>query len=111
MNACSHSDTLTYANIVKSNKEKVCISGKSHLKTINKRKLKYNVAQIVSFKCFSGATMHQLDYYVVPTLLDGTPKIVVIDIGSNDITGSKIKQINLDDLVQRIINIVLKCRS
>ena len=41
--------------------------------------------------------MHQLDYYVVPTLVDETPKIVVIHIGSKDITGSKIKQINLDD--------------
>ena len=31
--------------------------------------------------------------------------------GSKDITESKIKQINLDDLAQKIIDIGLKCRS
>ena len=101
----------SYANIVNSNKEKVCIIGDSHLKRINKRKLKYNVGQMVSFKCFSGANTKHLDYYVVPTLVDEIPQIVVIHIGSNDITESKIKQINLDNLAQKIIDTDLKCRS
>ena len=39
----------SYASIVNSNKEKVCIIGDSHLKGINKRKLKYNVGKMVSF--------------------------------------------------------------
>ena len=60
----------SYANIINSNKEKVCIISDSHIKRINKRKLKYNVGQMVSFKCFSGANTKQLDYYVVPTLVD-----------------------------------------
>ena len=63
----------SYANIVNSNKEKVCIIGDSHLKRINKRKLKYNVGKMVSFKCFGGASTKQLDYYIVPTLVDETP--------------------------------------
>ena len=58
----------SYANIVNSNKEKLCIIGDSHLKRINKRKLKYNVWQMVSFKCFRGDNTKQLDYYLVPTL-------------------------------------------
>ena len=66
---------------------------------------------MVSFKCFSGANTKQLDYYIVPTLVDETPQAVVIHIGSNDITESKIKQINLDDLAQKITDIGLKCRS
>ena len=66
---------------------------------------------MVSFKCFSGANTKQLNYYIVPTLVDETPQTVVIHIGSNDITESKIKQINLDDLAQKIIDIGLKCRS
>ena len=41
---------------INSNKEKVCVIGDSHLKRINERKLEYNVGQMVSFKCFSGAT-------------------------------------------------------
>ena len=89
----------------------MCIIGDSHLKRINKRKLKYNVGQMFSFKCFSGANTKHLDYYVVPTLVDETPQIVVIHIGSNDITESKIKQSNLDNLAQQIIDIGLKCRS
>ena len=49
----------SYANIINSNKEKVCITGDSHLKRINKRKLKYNVGKMVSFKCFGGASTKQ----------------------------------------------------
>ena len=80
----------SYANIVNSNKEKVCIIGDSHLKRrTNKRKLKYNVGKMVSFKYLSGGNTKQLDYYIVPTLVDETPQAVVIRIGSNDITESK----------------------
>ena len=49
----------TDANIVNSNKEKVCIIGDSDLKRINKRKLKYNIGKMVSFKCFSLANTKQ----------------------------------------------------
>ena len=49
---------------------------------------------MVSFKCFSGANTKKLDYCVVRTLVDETPQTVLIHIGSNDITESKIKQIN-----------------
>ena len=66
---------------------------------------------MVSFKCSSGGNTKQLDYYIVPTLVDETPQAVVIHIGSNDITESKIKQINLDDLAQKINDIGLKCTS
>ena len=65
---------------------------------------------MVSFNCFSGANTKQLDYYVVATLVDETPQTVVMHIGSNNITESTIRQINLDDLAQKIIDIGLKCR-
>ena len=65
---------------------------------------------MVSFKCFSGANTKQLDYYLVPTLVDETPQTFVIHIGSNDVMESKMKQVNLDDLAQRKIDIGLKCR-
>ena len=54
---------------------------------------------------------YETDYYRIPTLVDETPQAVVIHIVSNDITESKIKQINLDDLAEKIIDIGLKCRS
>ena len=66
---------------------------------------------MVPFKCFIGTNTKHLDYRIVPTLADEIPKIVVIHIDSKDITESKIKQINLDDLAQKIIDIGLKCRS
>ena len=66
---------------------------------------------MVSFKCFSGTNTKQLDYYVVPTPVDEAPQTVIIYIGSNDITESKIKQIDLDNLAQKIIDIGLKCRT
>ena len=66
---------------------------------------------MVPFKCFSGTNRKHLDYRTVPTLADEIPKTVVIHIGSKDITETKIKQINLDDLAQKIIDIGLNCRS
>ena len=66
---------------------------------------------MVPFKCFSGTNRKHLDYRTVPTLADEIPKTVVIHIGSKDITETKIKQMNLDDLAQKIIDIGLNCRS
>ena len=52
----------------------------------------------------------QLNYYIVPTLVDETPQTVVIHIGSNNISKTNYKTINVQDLAQRIIDIGLKCK-
>ena len=71
----------------------------SHLKRINKKKFKKELVKRFSyFKFFSGANTKQLNYYIVPTLVDETPQTVIIHIGSND-------------LAQGIIYIGLKCKS
>ena len=62
-------------------------------------------------KSFSGANTNQLDYYVVPLLVDEKPDNVVIHIGSNDITKFNYNNVNAEELAHRIINIGLKCRS
>ena len=63
------------------------------------------------FKCFSGANTKQLNYYIVPTLVDETPQTIVIHIGSNDITKTNYKTMNVQDLAIRITDIGLKCKS
>ena len=47
----------------------------------------------------------QLIYYIVPTLVDETPQTVVIHIGSNDITKTNFKTMNVQNLAQRITDI------
>ena len=102
----------SYASATKSKNEKVCIIGDSHLRQINKRQFRKELVKKFSyFKCFSGANTKQLNYYVVPTLVDETPQTVVIHIGSNDISKAKYKTMNIQDLAQRIIDVGLKCKS
>ena len=101
----------SYAGTTKSKNEKVYISGNSHLKRINKRQFKKELGKRFSyFKCFSGANTKQLNYYIVPILVDETPQTVVINIGSNDITRTNYKRVNVQDLGQGIIDTGLKCK-
>ena len=65
----------------------------------------------VYVKSFIGTNIDQLDYYVVPLLVDEKPNNVVIHIGSNDITKFNYNNVNAEELAHRIINIDLKCRS
>ena len=102
----------SYASATKFKNEKVCIIGNSHLKGINERKFRKELGKrFICCKCFSGANTKQLNYYVVPTLVDETPRAVVIHISSNDITKMNYKTINVQDLAQGIIDIGLKCKS
>ena len=102
----------SYASATKFKNEKVCIIGNSHLKRINERKFRKELGKrFIYFKCFSGANTKQLNYYVVPTLVDETLRAVVIHISSNDITKMNYKTINVQDLAQGIIDIGLKCKS
>ena len=48
--------------------------------------------------------------YVVRTLVDETPRAVVIHVSSNDITKMNYKTINVQDLAQGIIDTGLKCK-
>ena len=65
----------------------------------------------VYVKSFIGTNIDQLDYYVVPLLVDEKPNNVVIHIGSNDITKFNYNNVNAEELAHRIINIGFKCRS
>ena len=62
-------------------------------------------------KCFRGANINQLDYYVVPTSVDEKPESIILHIGSNDITKTNYDNVNAEDLGQGIVNIAKKCNS
>ena len=79
---------------------------------IRKDKFKESTPKIrVYVKYFSGANTNQLDYYVVPLLVDEKSNNVVIHIGSNDITKFNYNNVDAEELTHRNINIGLKCRS
>ena len=58
---------------------------------------------------FSGANIKLLDHFITPTLVKDRPDIIIIHIGSNYITHNKIDQIDVKDIVNRIINMGKKC--
>ena len=89
----------SYASATKSKNEKVCIIGDSHLRRVNLIQFRKELVKIFSyFKYFSGVNTKQLNYYIVPTLIDETPQTVVIHIGSNGISMMNYKTMNVQDL-------------
>ena len=86
--------------------------GGSYLNRMRKDKFKESIPNApVYVKSFSGVNTNQLDYYVVPVLVDEKPNNVVIHTGWNDITKFNYNNVNAEELAHRIINIGLKCRS
>ena len=100
----------TFVGTIRSKEmKKFYIIGDSHLKRIRKDKFKECTPKArVYVKSFGSANTSQLDYYVVPLLLDAKPDNVVIHIGSNDITKFNYNNVNAEELAHRIINIGLK---
>ena len=83
-------------------------SFKTNNKRLSKKELRKRFGY---FKCFNGVNTKQVNYYIVPTLVDKTPQTVVIYIGSNDITKMNYKTTNVQNPAQRITDIGLKCKS
>ena len=101
----------TYANAVATEKKKTCVIGDSHLARITKRSFRTGEERnFVIFQCFRGANTKQLDYYVVPTLVDEKPESLILHIGSNDIAKTNYDNVNAEYFGQRIVNIAKKSR-
>ena len=86
--------------------------GDSHIRRI-KRNLSYNslCEGKAHLNGFSRANIKRLDHFITPTLEEDQPDIVIIHIGSNDITYNAVDQRDVKDIVNRIINIGKKCLS
>ena len=58
---------------------------------------------------FSGATINGLDHFITPILEEDRPDIVIIHVGSNDITHNSINNIDAKGISKRIIDTGKKC--
>ena len=90
--------------------KKVCIFSDSICKPINMIDFNNDCRYNSSIKrSFPGATTTQLKYYIKPTLLEDMPDIVVIHIGTNNLT----KKPNQSDaeIVEEIIEMVNDCHT
>ena len=58
---------------------------------------------------FSGATINGLDHFITPILEEDRPDIVIIHVGSNDITHNSINNIDAKGISKRIIDTGNKC--
>ena len=92
-------------------RKKTFIIGDSHLTRIKKDSLRKKFrGDKIYFKCFSGANTKQLDYYMIPVLINEKTQTVVIHIRSYDITKFNYHDVDVNDLGNRILQIGLKCR-
>ena len=96
----------TYANAVATEKKKTCVIGDSHLARITKRSFRTGEERnFVIFQCFRGANTKQLDYYVVPTLVDEKPESLILHIGSNDIAKTNYEMLMQNILVNELLTL------
>ena len=90
--------------------KQTCVIGDSHLnrikrnifqKSVNKGKTYFNV--------FRGATSKRLNHYILPTLREDQPDVVLPHIGSNHINNQTKDRINTERLTGDIIDIGKSC--
>ena len=90
--------------------KKICIIGDSHIKRIKKNVFNGSISNAKAYiNCFSGANSKRLEHYILPTLVEDKPDIVIIHIGSNDVTHDTLSQININNITERIINKGKQC--
>ena len=102
---------MSYSSATKYGK-KICVVGDSHIRRIKRNLFNNSLCEgKAHLNGFSGANIKRLDHSITPTLVEDRPDIVIIHIGSNDITHNAVDQIDVKDIVNCIINIGKKCLS
>ena len=92
--------------------KKICVVGDSHIRRIKRNLFNNSLCEgKAHLNGFSGANIKRLDHFITPTLVEDRPDIVIIHIGSNDITHNIVGQVDVKDNVNRIINIGKTCLS
>ena len=101
----------SYSSTTKFGK-KICVVGDSHIRRI-KRNLFNNslYGGKAHLNCFSGTNIKRLEHFITPNLVEDRPDVVIIHVGSNDITHNTVDQIDVKDIANRILNIGKKCLS
>ena len=89
----------TYVKATKFGK-KICVIGDSHLNRIKRNIFKKSVnGEKTYFNVFRGATSKGLNPYILPTLHEDQPIVVLLHIGSNDINKQTKDRINTGKLM------------
>ena len=89
---------------------KICVVGDCHIRRIKRNMFNNSLCEgKPHLNGFSGGNVKRLDHFITPTLVEDRPDIAIIHIGSNDITHNTVDQIDVKDIVTRIINIGKKC--
>ena len=92
--------------------KKICVVGDSHIRRIKRNLFNNSLCEgKAHLNGFNGANIKRLDHFITPTLVEDRPDIVIIHIGSNDITHNTVDQIDMKDIENRIINTGKKCLS
>ena len=60
---------------------------------------------------FSGTNIKRLGHFISPNLVDQRPNIDLTNIECNDITHNTVEQIDMKDIMNRLINFGKKCLS
>ena len=90
--------------------KQTCVIGDSHLnrikrnifqKSVNRRKTYFNV--------FRGATSKRLNHYILPTLHEDQPDVVLLHVDSKYINNQTKDRINTEKLTEDIINTGKSC--
>ena len=101
----------SYSDKVRSGKKRYVI-GDSHVSRINRRLFQNAIVNGRAYiKPFSGVTSKQLQYHILPTLTDENPDVVLIHVGTNDITKFNRESVDPNVVAQNIVNIADSCKS
>ena len=99
----------TYSEATKFGK-KICVISDSHLNRIKRNIFQKSVnGGETYFNVFQGDTSKRLNHYILPTLHEEHPDVVLLHIGSNDINSQMKDRINAEKLTGDIINICKSC--
>ena len=99
----------SYAGTMKHSK-KTCIAGDSHIRRIKKNLFNNSIIEgKAHLNNFSEANINRLDHFISPIMEEDRPDIVIIHVGSNDITHNSINNIDAKGISKRIIEIGKKC--
>ena len=101
----------TYASATKHGK-KIEVIGDGHLKRIKRNLFKNSFDNAKSFiKSFGGAKTEHMKRYVIRSLKEQKPDIIVIHAGGNDINYKNNGNVNVNELADNIINLAVICRD
>ena len=81
-----------------------------HIRRIKKKLFNNSINEgKAHLNSFSGATINRLDHFITRILEEDRPEIVIIHVGSNDITHNTIRNIDAESISKRVIDIGKKC--